>query len=147
MPALLPDGDNVRQWVAIAVVPAVTLFVKYLVDRRTQHQAARGEWRGDVETMRDSWKETWEALSQRVERAEEGEAECLKRSLELDKRQSEQEQQVAALKATVGELNHIIHKNRETEQVLMMERDMLDERVRRLETSVSETPNEDGDPK
>lgn len=132
--------------IAVGIVPVLTLLFKYLVDRRTQNMANRGEWRGDVETMRDSWKETWEALSQRVERAEEGEADCLKRNERMEQRQDENDVRMAKLEGGLEEMTRLVHQKNEAIQILEMEKELAQKQLGK-QRGKPETTDEDGDPR
>lgn len=139
----IPGSEwNTKDVIAVGIIPVLTLLFKYLVDRRTQNMANRGEWRGDVETMRDSWKETWEALSQRVERAEEGEADCLKRNERMEQRQDENDVRMAKLEGGLEEMTRLVQQKNEAIQILEMEKELAEKR-----RDKPKHPDEDGDPR
>lgn len=142
---LVLNGESPRQWLAIIVIPALALLLKWIVDQQTQGMAKRGEWRDDVETMRDSWKETWQALSERLKRAEEGEVEWRKRHDRLLQVVEEQGARVEKLEGIVEDFRRDLREKNEAVQVLELEKEMLEKELRKAKPA--SRPNEDGDPK
>lgn len=128
------NGDSLKQWVAIAIIPVLLGLFKLITDRSTYGLAKQGEWRKDVETMKGSWKDTWEALSHRVERAEEGEMKCEKERQELAERQQQMEGRIEKLEGGMEEMTRTIHKKNEAIQVLELENADLEKEVERLRT-------------
>lgn len=126
------NGDTLKQWVAIAVIPVLLALFKFISDRSTYGLAKQGEWRKDVETMKGSWKDTWDALSHRVKMAEEAEMECEKERKDMAQRQDTQEERIARLEGGMEEMTRTLHKKNEAIQVLELENADLEKENARL---------------